>query len=111
MSATAPYENAWLVPVDAMMPPTTASTINPMTSSMTAAPRMMRASAVCRRPRSLNTRAVIPTLVAHRVAPTKACTYTLCAGKSHALTAQPRPKGVMTPRVATASEGAPTFSI
>ena len=78
---------------------------------MTAAPRMIRASTVCSRPRSWNTRAVMPTLVAHRVAPTKACTYTPCPGNSQALAAQPSPKGVMTPSVATSSDGAPTFSI
>ena len=48
----------------AMMPVTTARMTSPSTSSMTAAPRMMRASSVCDRPRSLSTRAVMPTLVA-----------------------------------------------
>ena len=37
--------------------------------AITAAPRMTRASSLCERPRSLRTRAVMPTLVAHSVAP------------------------------------------
>ena len=43
----------------------------PSTSSMTAAPMMMRASIVLMRPRSESTRAVIPMEVAVRVAPMK----------------------------------------
>ena len=51
-------------------PATTASTMSPSTSSITAAPRMIRPSVLDVRPRSASTRAVIPTLVAHSVAPT-----------------------------------------
>jgi hypothetical protein len=56
--------------VAATKPLTTAKTTSPMTSSATAAPRMMRASLVFALPKSLSTRAVIPTLVAVRVPPT-----------------------------------------
>ena len=50
---------------------TTLRITRPSTSSMTAAPMMMRASGVLIRPRSDSTRAVIPTEVAVSVAPTK----------------------------------------
>ena len=53
-----------------MMPTTTARTTSPSTSSITAAPRMIFASRLAPSPRSLNTRAVIPTLVATRVTAT-----------------------------------------
>ena len=46
--------------------------ISPRTSSTTAAPRMIRASLPRDFPMSWRTRAVMPTLVAHRVAPRKA---------------------------------------
>src|SRR6185295_10254651 len=52
-------------------PETTLRMTSPSTSSMTAAPMMTRASDVAMRPRSDSTRAVIPTEVAVRVAPTK----------------------------------------
>ena len=52
---------------------TTASTSRPSTSSITAAPSTMRASGVWTLPRSLKTRAVIPTLVAQRTVPMNAC--------------------------------------
>jgi hypothetical protein len=48
---------------------TTVRMINPSTSSTTAAPSTVRASTVASARRSLNTRAVIPTLVAARAAP------------------------------------------
>jgi hypothetical protein len=51
------------------MPETTARMIKPNTSSITAAPRMIYASFVCNLPRSLKTRAVMPTLVAQSTAP------------------------------------------
>ena len=51
------------------IPWATASITSPSTSSMTAAPRMMRASGESIRFRSWNTRAVIPTLVAQSTAP------------------------------------------
>ena len=50
-------------------PSTTASTIRPSTSSTMAAPRMTRDSRASVTPRSLSTRAVMPTLVAARLAP------------------------------------------
>ena len=62
-----PWSAALITPV------TTASTIKPSTSSITAAPRMMRPSTLPVRPRSPSTRAVIPTLVAVSVAPTNTC--------------------------------------
>src|SRR5205814_710447 len=57
--------------VPAASPETTPRITSPMTSSMTAAPRITRASRLCSTWRSLRTRAVIPTEVAVRVAPTK----------------------------------------
>ncbi len=58
----------------ATMSPVTAERMtNPMTSSITAAPKITRASLLCERLRSLNTRAVMPTLVAQSVAPMKMC--------------------------------------
>src|SRR5438874_1836677 len=55
----------------ATKPLTTDRTTKPMTSSATAAPKMIRASLVSDLPRSFSTRAVIPTLVAVSVPPTK----------------------------------------
>ena len=55
----------------AATPETTLRITSPSTSSMTAAPMMIRASGVPIRPRSESTRAVIPTDVAVSVAPTK----------------------------------------
>src|SRR6267143_689929 len=52
-------------------PETTPRMTSPMTSSITAAPKIRRASRLCSTWRSLSTRAVIPTEVAVRVAPTK----------------------------------------
>ena len=57
-----------MVPVTAS-PLTTARIIRQSTSSITAAPRMTRASSVVSFPKSRNTRAVIPTLVAVRIPP------------------------------------------
>ena len=50
---------------------TMVSSTSPMTSSATAAPSTVRASTRVSAPRSLNTRAVIPTLVAASAAPMK----------------------------------------
>ena len=71
-------------------PATTASTSSPNTSSMIAAPRMICDSRRWLEPMSLSTRAVMPTLVAVRVAPRNACTYALSPGRSNAPTAHPR---------------------
>ena len=67
--AACPVERArsW----DRMMPWTTERRRRPRTSSMTAAPRMIWASLVVDLLRSRKTRAVMPTLVADRVAPRK----------------------------------------
>ena len=70
-------------PAAPMIPDTTASTISPSTSSITAAPRMMRPSMLVVFWRSASTRAVMPTLVAHSVAPTNQWVSTLWAGKNH----------------------------
>ena len=71
----------------------------------------MRASSLCERPRSLSTRAVMPTLVAVSVAPRNACTYDECSGSSHAPTPQPSANGATTPTLATTNDDRPTFSI
>jgi hypothetical protein len=70
---------ARMLPIDGAVPPatapiipaTTASTTRPRMSSTTAAPKIMRPSVESRRPRSRNTRAVMPTLVAVSTAPMK----------------------------------------
>ena len=67
----------------ATMPTTTARMISPRTSSTTAAPRMILASEVWSLPRSLSTRAVIPTLVAHNVAARKRRAGVSESGNSH----------------------------
>ena len=76
-----PTANKKILPTERMpsaapptMPDTTARITIPRTSSITAAPMMMRASGVCIRFRSESTRAVMPTEVAVRVAPTKIAT-------------------------------------
>jgi hypothetical protein len=53
------------------MPETTARMSSPRISSITEAPRMILASRVPMAAMSCRTRAVMPTLVAHRVAPIK----------------------------------------
>ncbi len=94
-----------------MMPATTASTIRPITSSITAAPRMIRPSLLAARPRSVSTRAVMPTLVAVSVAPTNQCVSGLCEGKNHCETKKPSTIGVTTPSSATRNDEAPTAII
>jgi hypothetical protein len=94
-----------------MMPLVAARMTSPRTSSMTAAPRMIRASGVLDLPRSCITRAVIPTLVAVRVAPMKTWTYPLASGSSRAPVPQPRAKGTATPMTATREEESPTLAI
>ena len=74
---------------------------------MTAAPRMICPSGSCSRPRSERTRAVIPTLVAVRVAAATIETIVLCPSSRQA--AKPSANGKTTPTTATASEVAPTF--
>ena len=94
-----------------MMPETAARITRPITSSMTAAPRMIRDSLAPVFPRSRSTRAVMPTLVAHSVAPMKTWTSVLASGRNQALTHQPRSIGAMTPTVATTNEDQPTSSM
>src|SRR5215213_6007185 len=55
------------VPAALIAPATTASTRSASTSSITAAPRIMRASRVASFPKSLKTRAVMPRLVRYEV--------------------------------------------
>ena len=78
----AAYESVPPRSAAATRPVTTARMISPWTSSMIAAPRMIRASLVCDRPRSFRTRAVIPTLVAVSVAPRKIWAYAPASGIS-----------------------------
>src|SRR6058998_3202428 len=93
---------------------TTPKMTSPMTSSITAAPRISRASRLCRTWRSLSTRAVIPTEVAVRVAPTKmavvsgsatVCSYPCQPDRQYR---KPRPNGTATPTTATAVAAVPT---
>ena len=68
-------------------PSTIASTIRPSTSSTMAAPRMTRDSRASVTPRSLSTRAVMPTLVAARLAPRNRWTYHPASGMKREETA------------------------
>src|SRR2546429_1971125 len=100
--------------VRAASPEPTPRITSPMTSSMTAAPRITRASRLCSTWRSLSTRAVIPTEVAVRVAPTKmavvsgsadVCSYPCQPERQYR---KPRPNGTATPTTATAVAAVPT---
>src|SRR6266576_762914 len=100
--------------VPAASPETTPRITSPMTSSITAAPRMRRASRLCSTWRSLSTRAVIPTEVAVSVAPTKMAvtrgSAEVCSYPCHpdAQYRKPKPNGTATPTAATAVAAAPT---
>src|SRR2546426_1654290 len=100
--------------VPAASPETTPRIRSPMTSSITAAPRMRRASRLCSTWRSLSTRAVIPTEVAVSVAPTKMAvtrgSAEVCSYPCHpdAQYRKPKPNGTATPTAATAVAAAPT---
>src|SRR5438128_1066190 len=100
--------------VPAASPETTPRITSPMTSSITAAPRIRRASRLCRTWRSLSTRAVIPTEVAVSVAPTKMAvtrgSAEVCSYPCHpdAQYRKPKPNGTATPTAATAVAAAPT---
>lgn len=94
----------------ATAPLATARTTRPSTSSMSAAPRMICPSRLWVTPRSFKTRAVIPTLVADNVAPTKRCARAGPSGISHAAAPQPRSNGTTTPISATSMEDHPTRS-
>src|SRR5438876_611486 len=100
--------------VPAASPETTPRITSPMTSSITAAPRIRRASRLCSTWRSLSTRAVIPTEVAVSVAPTKMAvtrgSADVCSYPCHpdAQYRKPRPNGTATPTAATAVAATPT---
>src|SRR5882672_2768446 len=100
--------------VPAASPETTPRITRPMTSSITAAPRIRRASRLCSTWRSLSTRPVIPTEVAVRVAPTKmavvsgsadVCSYPCQPERQYR---KPRTNGTATPTTATAVAAVPT---
>ncbi len=86
---------------------TTVSTTRPMTSSATAAPSTTRASVVAMARRSLNTRAVMPTLVAVSAAPMNSATLKSSEMKA-SIAPRPRTSGVTTPTTATRNEARPT---
>ena len=72
---------------------------------------MILASLVAILPRSVKTRAVMPTLVAQSVAPMKTWTNNSSSGSIQADTPQPRKNGTTTPKIATNRLEAPTDSI
>ncbi len=84
---------------------------NPKISSMTAAPKIIFASAVASLPKSFMTRAVMPTEVAVKVAPIKRCVPKSASGKIQRLTKYPKIIGATTPIMATINDEAPTFAI
>src|SRR2546426_9300978 len=93
---------------------TTPKMTSPMTSSITAAPRIIRASRLCKTWRSLSTRPVIPTDVAVSVAPTK---MAVVRGSAEVCSTRcqpdrqyrkPRTNGTVTPTTATAVAAVPT---
>ena len=86
------------------MPLTIASTINPSTSSTTAAAMMTRLARRSRKPREARTCAVMPTLVATMAAPVKKLSI---RGSPHSVqSAHPPKNGTMTPAMATTQRGA-----
>ena len=91
-----------------MIAATTARTINPRTSSTTAAARMVRPSCVWTLPRSFKTRADIPTLVAQSVAPRNISTQRDKDGKNIRIVAKPSRNGTITPMIATMRADRPT---
>ncbi len=94
-----------------MTPETTERITRPSTSSITAAPRMILDSRAESLPRSASTRAVMPTLVAARVAPMKTWASVSSCGSIQAETPQPRKNGATTPSRATSRLDHPTESI
>ena len=78
---------------------------------MTAAPRIIFASRVWSLPRSLNTRAVMPTLVAESVAPRNRRVGVDASGRSTEPAPKPSKNGAMIPTTATTKAFAPTPSI
>jgi hypothetical protein len=94
-----------------MIPEMMARTRRPSTSSMTAAPRMMRANGVRSMPASFSTRAVMPTLVAASMAPRNAWSIQESPGRISVPTPNPRAIGVTTPTRATRVARPPTAII
>ena len=82
------------------------SSTRPITSSATAAPSTVRASTRVSAPRSLNTRAVMPTLVAASAAPTNSAVSLDSPNPS--ATPKPIATGTTTPIVATVIDDFPT---
>ena len=99
-------------PVDeaSAMPLTLESTTRPRMSSMTAAPRTRRASCDCPKRRSLKTRAVMPTLVAHMAAPRNMLLIQLPSGRISGPTKRPPAMGNTTPTTAMMVARPPTAS-
>ena len=85
---------------------TTVRITSPSTSSATAAPSTVRASTVASARRSLNTRAVMPTLVAASAAPMNSDWLLSCP--SAVATTKPPTIGTTTPTTATDIEARPT---
>ncbi len=85
---------------------TTVRITSPSTSSTTAAPRTIRDSSAFSVPRSPNTRAVIPTLVAVSAAPMNTAGFVSCPSAS--ATPKPVANGTTTPITATAVATPPT---
>ena len=86
----------------------TVSTTSPSTSSMTAAPRMIFDSRAWILPRSLSTRAVIPTLVEQIDAPMNRWVCHGCRGSSQELANHPNASEAETPHIATVRADPPT---
>jgi len=97
-----PSEAAWITPA------TMARSTSPSTSSITAAPRMMRALAVFVAFASCSTRAVMPTEVAASIAPRNAWAIQGSSGSITSPTTKPRAMGATTPTIATRVAGTPT---
>ena len=102
MPASVPIE---IVPSDTMRT-TTVRMTRPSTSSATAAPSTVRASTDASARRSLNTRAVMPTLVAESAAARNSAV--LPSYENASATANPAAIGTTTPITATDSEARPT---
>ena len=105
-SATVPSTLATSTDPSLTMRVTTVRMMRPSTSSATAAPRTMRASVELNARKSLNTRAVIPTLVAANAAPRKRDAFIVSPSAYPAIT--PALIGNTTPITATPSDARPT---
>ena len=103
--------SVWPSAAARITPAMMASTTRPSTSSITAAPRMMRALGVRIACASCSTRAVMPTDVAASIAPRKACTIHDSPGSSAMPTPKPSAIGITIPASATFVAGMPTASM